>query len=393
MDGTPQFLQDDLDRRYGARGVSGRRKSRLARAIRRYRGVFYFVLLPTLIAAVYYFGFAADQFESEAEFVIYSSHGGDMQMGGLGQMLGLGSSGTSQTTETFSVIAYMQSHDAVAALDHEMNLVKVFRAPQADLVSRLWWPDPSAERLLRYYQKMVTVNYDQETGVTKLDVHSFTRQDSYRIADALLTLGEQRVNAYNDRINAETVRVAENDVTSAQTQIQSAEDNITAFREQHRDLNPEASGTSDMTLIAQLQSQLAQSQAQLAQMQGLSQNSPQVVAVRNRIAALNAQIAAQNFSLTGENGALAPVLAQYQDLALQLQFAQQNYTATQTALVTAREDAQKQQLFLVRVVQPNLPEMALFPRRWLIVGTIFASLLVAYGIGWLLVAGVREHAI
>jgi capsular polysaccharide transport system permease protein len=240
---------------------------------------------------------------------------------------------------------------------------------------------------------MVTVSYQQDTGITKLDVHAFTPLDSYNIANALLALGEQRVNAYNDRINADTVKVAQNDVAAAQARIQNAENAITNFREQHKNLNPEASGTSDMILIAQLQSQLAQSQAQLAQMQGLSQDSPQVVAVRNRIAALNAQIAAQNSTLTGENGALAPVLAQYQDLSLQLQFAQQNYTATQTALETASEDAQKQQLFLVRVVQPNMPEMALFPRRLLIVGTIFACLLVAYGIGWLLVAGVREHAI
>jgi capsular polysaccharide transport system permease protein len=396
MDGSPSpLLADEQGRRYGNDGrLSVRlKRSRLAGYARRHRGLLMFVGLPTLVAGVYFFAFAADQYQSEAQFVIYSSHGGAMQLGGLGQMLGLGEAGGSESSETFSVIDYMQSHDAVGALNQKLNLVKIFRSPAADPVSRIWSANPSAEHLLRYYTNMVTVTYKQDTGITTLDVNAFTPQDSYNIANTLLTLGEQRVNAYNDRISADTVSVAENEVTLAQNRIERAEDAMTSFREQHRDLNPELSGTADMTLIAQLQGQLAQANAQLAQMQGLSPTSPQELTVHNRIAALQAQITAQNGTLTGEGGALAPLLAQYQDLSLRLQFAQQTYTATQTALVTAREDAQKQQLFLIRVVQPNLPQTALFPKRFTIVATIFAGLLVAYGIGWLLIAGVREHAI
>jgi capsular polysaccharide transport system permease protein len=168
---------------------------------------------------------------------------------------------------------------------------------------------------------------------------------------------------------------------------------MTAFRQRHGDLDPQLSGTADMSLIATLRGQLAQANAQLAQMQGLSPDSPQMEALRNRIGAITAQIAAQNALLTGQNGALAPVLAQYQDLALHLQFAQQSYTAAQTALEAANEDALKQKLFLIRVVEPNYPQTSLFPHRLTIIGTVFFTLLIAYGILWLLVAGVREHAI
>ena len=48
--------------------------------------------------------------------------------------------------------------------------------------------------------------------------------------------------------------------------------------------------------------------------------------------------------------------------------------------------------YLVRVVQPNLPEKSLAPRRGFILLTLFVSLLVAYGIGWLILAGILEHA-
>jgi capsular polysaccharide transport system permease protein len=393
MDGLPIPMRDREHAVAGSTARKGRYRRPWKAFVRRHMIFILVVILPTLIASLYYFGIAADQYESETEFLIYSSHGTGLPVGGLGQMLGIGDTSGSQTSETYSVIDYMQSHDAVAALNEKLNLVHIFRAPQADMLARLWWPHPSAERLLKYYRSMVTLTYKQNSGITTLDVHAFTPDDSYNIANMLLTLGEDRVNAYNDRVTADTIKVAQNEVALAQQRIEAAQTAITRFREDHGDLNPEVSGTSDMTLIAQLQAQLAQASAQLAQMHGLGQESPQMVASRNRIAALKQQIAVQNGTLVGSSDALAPVLADYQGMALKLQFAQQSYTAAQTALETAHEDAQKQQLFLIRVVQPNMPQMALFPHRVTIVVTVFVALLLAYGILWLMIAGVREHAV
>jgi capsular polysaccharide transport system permease protein len=149
-----------------------------------------------------------------------------------------------------------------------------------------------------------------------------------------------------------------------------------------------------MTLIAQLNAQIAQDQAQLAQMQGyLSPDSQQAVTLRNRIKALRDQIQSQTAALTGANGgALAPELPEYQVLEMKLQFAQQSYTSAENALVAANENAMKQQLFLIRVVSPSLPQEALYPKRFEIVLTVLVGLLVTYGIVWLLIAGVREHA-
>jgi capsular polysaccharide transport system permease protein len=47
---------------------------------------------------------------------------------------------------------------------------------------------------------------------------------------------------------------------------------------------------------------------------------------------------------------------------------------------------------VVPVVDANLPVRALYPERTKIVLTAFLSLLLIYGIGWLIAAGVREHA-
>lgn len=388
------LLQSGRDEALRHRKLAGLKHGRLHRLSISQRIFFLLVLLPTLLSAIYYFGFAADQYESEARFLIYSAEGPPMQMSGLGQMLGLGAGGGDSSSQTFSVIDYMQSHDAVADLRQKIDLVEMFRRPQADLLSRLWSPDPTAEHLLRYYNRKVTLTYRDETGITTLDVHAFRPEDALLIASTLLKLGEDRVNAYNSRVTADTEKVAQDEVSNAEARIEASEAAVTSFREQHSDVDPELTSSASMALIAELNGQLTQDQALLAQMSGyLSPDSPQMITLRSRVAALQQRVVAQTALLTGpQSGELAPELSKYQDLTMRLQFAQQNYTAAQAALETAREDALKQQLFLIQVVQPNLPQTALFPRRVMIVSSIFAVLLVAYGIGWLMAAGVREHA-
>ena len=62
------------------------------------------------------------------------------------------------------------------------------------------------------------------------------------------------------------------------------------------------------------------------------------------------------------------------------------------SLEKARGDAQRQQIFLLRVVEPNQAEYARYPKASLTTLYIFACLSVAYGLAWLLIAGMREHA-
>ena len=63
-----------------------------------------------------------------------------------------------------------------------------------------------------------------------------------------------------------------------------------------------------------------------------------------------------------------------------------------TSLEAARIEAQRQQLYLEAVAQPNLADYPLYPKRIVSFITVFATCLLAYGLAWLLVANVREHS-
>ena len=63
-----------------------------------------------------------------------------------------------------------------------------------------------------------------------------------------------------------------------------------------------------------------------------------------------------------------------------------------TSLEAARLEAQRQQLYLETIAQPNLADYPLYPKRLVSFGMVLVSCLLAYGIAWLLVISAREHA-
>jgi capsular polysaccharide transport system permease protein len=78
---------------------------------------------------------------------------------------------------------------------------------------------------------------------------------------------------------------------------------------------------------------------------------------------------------------------------LEREFADRQLASATASLEAARVEAQRQQVYIARVVEPNLAVHPLYPRKLISVGSVFLGLSVAFGIGWLLVAGMREHAI
>jgi capsular polysaccharide transport system permease protein len=76
---------------------------------------------------------------------------------------------------------------------------------------------------------------------------------------------------------------------------------------------------------------------------------------------------------------------------LERAFADKQLAAAMTALETARSEAQRKQLYLERIVQPNLPDAPTEPSRVRNVLVIFVVALVVWGILSLLMAGIREH--
>lgn len=359
----------------------------------RNRAFLLIVVLPTLLVAGYYYLLATDQYRSEAHFMVKSSQNNTGAASGLGALLSLGGGMTQSHTDAMSVVDYLLSNDAVTEIDRRLGLVARFRPPEADVLSRLGSATPPPETLLKYYRKHVDVKFDTETGITSLTVQTFRPTDSLLIAERLLKMGEDRVNMLNQRSYADALSTADRQLREAESALQDIQVKLTQFRRTSNDIDPIGTGRAQLSMVTQLNAGLTTARAQLQSMRGIiSPSSPQYVATVARVRALESQVAAQEGRLVGNGSAIASNIGGYENLQVRQEFASKRYTAAAAAYENAREDARKKQLYLIRVVNPNLPVKSLFPERGRIVLTVFAALLIAYGIGWLLMAGVREHA-
>lgn len=355
-----------------------------------------FVIIPTLLAAAYLYLVASDQYVSEAHFIVRSQTSGSSSSGsgGLAGLLGGGGGGSlTSMADSVTVTDYLQSHDAVEALQKRLNLVALFRRPEADFLSRLMIARPTPEYLYGYYGNQVQVDFDIDTGITSLTARAFRPGDAYAIASQLLQLGEQRVNEMNVRAYADAVALTKRQVDETERALRAIGGQVTSYRQSEREVDPAGAASAQIGLVTQLNGNLAAARAQLqTTTQLIGANNPQAEALRKQIQSLEQQIGTQNARLTGNNNAIASSLGTYEDLQTQRAFLQQRYASVSTSYEQARQQAIKQQLYIVRVVNPNMPVKSIYPRRFVTTLTVLVVLFILYAIGWLIITGVREHS-
>lgn len=371
--------------------------TRAHRLWKRYKWFILVVIAPTLLLATYLYTMASDQFVSEAHFIVRTQGGSDPapSMGGITAALGFGAGGGAgaASTEAQSVADYLTSHDVVAALQKRLNLVALFRRPEADLLSRLMVADPTPEFLLRYYQQQVDVYFDTDNGITTLKARAFRPGDAYNLSRALLSLGEQRVNEMNIRGFSDAVALSRRQLDEAERALGEVQTQLTRFRQTGRDVDPAGTAQAQIALVSRLSQELSAARAQLSTTQSLiGSESPQVQALKQQIRSLEGQLAAQNSRLAGGASTIAEGLGGYERLRIQQELLAKRYEAAAATYQQARQNAVRQQLYVARVVEPNMPVKSLYPKRALTLLTVFCALLVVYAIGWLIAAGVREHA-
>jgi capsular polysaccharide transport system permease protein len=349
------------------------------------------VILPTLVAAVYYGLIASDIYISESRFMIRSPQK-PVSAGMLGNLLQ--GSGLSRTMDDqYAVHDFILSRDALKVLNDEMNLSQKFRDRKIDFVNRfaaIDWDD-SFEALLKYYRGRVTAELDSKSSISVLRVSAFTADDAKRINDRLLAMSEQLVNEMSERGRQDIVRFAQNEVRIAEKKAKDAALAVAAFRADKSVVDPEKQSAFQLQQLGKLQEELIATRTQIAQLRAVSPDNSQITSLNIRQSSLQKEIDAELARIAGRGGSLTSKATGYMQVALEREFAEKQLATAMTLLETARNEAQRQQLYLDRVVQPNLPDYPVEPRRLRSVLIVLILGLAAWGILALLIASVREH--
>ncbi len=368
-------------------------ENKLLALLKRWRWFGAFVVLPSLLGTVYFGFVAADIYVSVSSFVIKApdkQSASSVSIGSILQGTGLGS-GQEQSSE---IIGYLHSRDALADLSQKVDVREAFSSAEADVFSgfpRLW-ATGSFEDLYAFYLGKVSAMPDPASGLTQLKVEAFTPQEAQAINLGLLELSEDLVNQLNERVNAQAIADAEERVDEAQKRVRDARISLSGYRNTARILDPQQEGMGVMAASNELISQETALRAQLSQLQRMAPNHPSIPAIRERIAATRQQIDSQTSRAVGTSDGLASRLSEYENLLVEQEFATQLLTVANSSFEQARVEAEQQQYYLERVVEPNLPDAPILPNRLKsILAVIFASLCV-YLVGWMLAVGIREHA-
>jgi len=347
--------------------------------------------LPTLVAGVYYFALASDLYLSEAKFIVRSPK--QVQTSTIGALIQ--STGLARAVDDTAVVEdFIMSRDAVRKLEQRNDLRAIFGRPEGDFVTR--FPGilqrSDFEALFRRYDHFVSVETDRTSGVTALRVKAYRPEDAQTIATALLNYSEQLVNELNERARTDAVSTAEHEVDRAQAQISRIQDQLTAYRVKQNMLDPKSASTGVLELIGQMRAAQAAARQQLGELLKNSPSSPQIPVVQTRIDSLDKLITEERAKLSGETNSVVLTLTEYERLTLDRELGEKVLASAFTSLEAARLEAQRQQLYIETIAEPNLADYPLYPKRAISFGMVLVSCLLAYGIAWLLVISAREHA-
>lgn len=348
------------------------------------------LLLPVSLSVVYHGLIAADVYVSEAKFIVRATARSDA---GSMNMLMQGPNFARSTEDTYVVSEYMMSRDIAALLAAHHDLREVMGRPEADFLSR--YPRPfgadTAEQFFEAFEKLVSIETADDTGISVLKVRAYRPEDAEKIAHAILGNAESFVNQMNTRANRDALSFTEQMEIEAKRRMVEAERAITEFRNRYKVVNPEKETTETLAGLAKLQTEISRLEAALAQQRAMAPDSPGLSSLQEQINSLKAEYAKGQRGVAGGVGSMASKLQDYDMLVLERDLAARSVAAAVGELEKTRQEANAQRIYLQTIVEPNLPDHPRLPHRLLDILLVAAFSGMVYKIVRTLLDGVLDH--
>jgi capsular polysaccharide transport system permease protein len=349
------------------------------------------VVVPT-IASILYFGLiASDVYVSESRFIVRAPQR-QATVTGVGSLLQ--SAGFSSSNEdNYTVQDFMKSRDALEKVNESLPLKKVYGNSNVDIFNRFdaIGLNDSMEDLFVYYKNKINAVLDSKSSITTMTVRAYSAEDAYKINGMLLSLGEDLVNKLNSRGRQDMIGFALSEVKKAEDIAKNTSLALSDYRKKNSLFDPNKQSDLQLQQVAKLQSELINTNTSIEQLLEISPDNPQIKALRSKSETLKKEIALQMSKVAGDDSAFAAKSANYERLMLEREFADKQLAGALASLESARNDAQRKQLYLERIVNPNLPDVAIEPKRLTSIISTFVLCLIIWGVLTILIAGVKEH--
>ncbi len=322
-----------------------------------------FVLLPSLLAGVYFFIIATPMYATHSAFVIQQAE--STAMGNLGGFFKGTQFATSQ--DAITVQSYLQSRDAMLRLDKELGFRAAFSNPAIDPLQRLS-PDATTEDAYGLYQDHVKIGYDPTEGIVKMEVIAPDPALSQAFAETLIRYAEEQVDRLSLRLREAQMKDARAGYEDAERKVQAAQAAVLDLQQKVGVLDPRTETGLVMNQIGTIETHLRKKELELqALLDNAQPNAARVEGTRADIARLQSTVAELRAGLTRDQGGSASLAA----VTGQLRIAEGELTSRQLMMAqalqqmeTARIEANRQTRYLSMGVAPIAPDAAAYPRAF-----------------------------
>ena len=335
-----------------------RQRNLVAMAVR----LFFFVLMPTLSAGIYYYTIATPMFSTRSEFVIQQAEPKGTGLGGL-------FSGTQFATsqDSIAVQGYLQSREAMLRLDTDIGFRAHFTQPQIDGLQRLA-PDATIEAAYKLYKRNVKIAYDPTEGLIRMDVIAIDPETTAAYSRALIGYAEEQVDHLTQRLREDQMKGSRDSYTEAEANMLAAQRQVVDLQEKYKILSSEVEASLITQQVAILETKLSEDRLSLVEMEANEQpNQARMVPLKRRMLALEAEISSMRSKLTedSQNGlSLAQVQGELLVAKANAETRQLLLSQSLQSLETSRIEANRQVRYLSLSVSPVAPDEAAYPRAF-----------------------------
>nr|WP_216665621.1 sugar transporter [Pseudoruegeria sp. HB172150] len=336
------------------------------------------VLAPVGAAAWYLWERAEDQYASTLGFTVRREEV-PAPTDFLGGLAGMSSQGSSDTDVLYE---FLQSQELVQLVDAELDLRGHYAAPVGTDPVFAFHPSGTIEDLVAYWRRIVKVSYDPGSGLIELQVRAFAPGMAQAIGGTILRESSRVINELSAIAREDALRYARADLDLAQEQLKTAREELTAFRSRTRIVDPGTDLQGQMGVLTNLQQQLAETLIELDILRETSterdprrtQAELKLGIIRNRIEEERDKFSAD--AAAGGEQDYATLVAEFERLTVEREFAEEAYTAALAGFAGARAEAERQSRYLAPFIRPTLAERAEYPQRLVLLGlaALFAGL-------------------
>jgi capsular polysaccharide transport system permease protein len=352
------------------------------------------VMLPLAAAAWYLYARAVDEYASTVAFSVRREEQSSALeiFGGLSAL-----SGSSSSSDTDVLYEFLQSQKLVEDLNAQLDLRGLWSGPRQQDPVFAFDPSGTIEDLVKYWNRMVQVNYDSASGLIEVRVLAFTSEDATRIAQGLFDQSASMVNDLSAVAREDAIGYARDDLEAAEDRLKVAREAVTVFRNKNQIIDPALDLQSQAGLLGTLQGQLAETLIELDLMrETASASDPRMTQLERRVEVIKSRIAAERDKLgigVTEAGdkVYADIVAEYERLTVDREFAEKSYVSALAAYDAAKAEARRKSRYLAAHVLPTKAESSRYPERSTILAVIGVFLFLAWSITILVAWSIKDR--